>query len=429
MRRRSFRPIHFGMLVATLLTQIALAQDASTGAIRGMVEDLSGARIVGAQVVASNEANGLDRRTLTDGKGNFATQLLTPGEYTVRVASPRMQTELQHAIRVEIGTATEVLFQLRVAENKESVIVTGEARAVETQGNGVSNLIDTRAIAELPLGTRRFTDLALLTPGVTQDPRGLTSGSNGDLAFGGIRGFQTSFLVDGGDNNNAFFAQARGRYRAPYQFSNEVVQEFRVASNSYGAEHGRAGGAVINVVTKSGENHVHGNGFYYLRDSALNAEPAGVNFQPTDRQHQGGFTLGGPLRRNRIFFFSGFDQHVFFVPTLVRFDNGSPVVIPQAGVGHLYHGDYEDSDKDLVFATAAQLSTRGGNYQSKLLGNTGFLKSDFSLNSKNYLSLRLSTSRYWGTTTYSSIRPAPLQILASTKMARSPCRPGQPPSP
>src|SRR6476619_3089035 len=107
-------------------------------------------------------------------------------------------------------------------------------------------------------------------PEFTQDPRGMTTSSKGDLAFGGIRGYQSSYLVDGADNNNAFFAQARGRYRAPYQFSNEVVQEFRVSSNTYGAELGRAGGAVINVVTKSGTDHMHGSAFYYLRDSLFN---------------------------------------------------------------------------------------------------------------------------------------------------------------
>src|SRR5437667_6046703 len=123
----------------------------------------------------------------------------------------------------------------------------------------------------LPLNGRRFTDLSLLTPGVTQDPRGQNSTSNGDLSFGGIRGLHTSYLVDGGDNNNAFFSQARGRYRAPYQFSNEVVQEFRVSSNTYGAELGRAGGAVVNVVTKSGPNQIHGTSFHYLRESAFGA--------------------------------------------------------------------------------------------------------------------------------------------------------------
>ncbi len=113
--------------------------------------------------------------------------------------------------------------------------------------------------------------------------------------------------MDGSDNNNSFFAQARGRYRAPYQFSNEVVQEFRVSSNSYGAELGRAGGAVVNVVTKSGSNDIHGTAFYFIRDSAFNAQHPFVSCKPNDRQQQVGFTVGGPLRRIRAFFFAGFN--------------------------------------------------------------------------------------------------------------------------
>ena len=138
------------------------------------------------------------------------------------------------------------------------------------------------------------------------------------LAFGGIRGFQSSYLVDGADNNNAFFAQARGRYRAPYQFSNEVVQEFRVSSNTSGAEMGRAGGAVVNVVTKSGSNHLHGTDFYFCATARLAPRQAFMDFKPHDQQQQFGFTLGGPIKRNRAFFFAGFDQHIFHVPTVVR---------------------------------------------------------------------------------------------------------------
>jgi hypothetical protein len=121
------------------------------------------------------------------------------------------------------------------------------------------------------------------------------------LAFGGIRGYQSSYLVDGADNNNAFFAQARGRYRAPYQFSEEVVEEFRVSSNTYGAELGRAGGAVINVVTKSGSNQLHGTDFYFIRDSAFGATQPTLDFKPHGEQQQFGFTLGGPVHHNRIF--------------------------------------------------------------------------------------------------------------------------------
>src|SRR6202008_9459 len=192
-----------------------------------------------------------------------------------------------------------------------TVTVSESPQLVETQPTAISAVLDERAINDLPLNGRRFTDLALLAPGVTQDPRGLTSSSNGDLAFGGIRGYQSSYLVDGADNNNAFFSQARGRYRAPYQFSNEVVQEFRVSSNSYGAELGRAGGAVVNVVTKSGSNHWHGSGLYYIRDSSFGATDAFMTFKPQSRQQQGGATIGGPLKKNKIFFFGGFDQHYF----------------------------------------------------------------------------------------------------------------------
>src|SRR3954454_16779777 len=146
----------------------------------------------------------------------------------------------------------------------------------------VSHGISELEIKELPLNGRRFVDLALLTPGGTTDPRSLTSAANRDLAFGGVRGYHTNFLVVRSDNNNAFFGQARGRYRAPYQFSNDTIQEFGVSSNSYSAEQGRSAGAVINVVTKSGTNHVHGKLFYYLRDSSFAAQHPFVPFKPRD---------------------------------------------------------------------------------------------------------------------------------------------------
>jgi hypothetical protein len=231
---------------------------------------------------------------------------------------------------------------------------------------------------------------------VTQDPRSLTSATNGDLSFGGLRGFQNSFLVDGGDFNNAFFAQARGLYRAPYNFSTEVVQEFRVSANTYGAEMGRAGGAVVNVVTKSGSNHWHGGGLYYIRDSAFAATNPFMTFKPQSRQQQGGATLGGPLRKNKIFFFGGFDQHYFHVPDVVEFLDGSMRVQPQAGVGPYSPGDYDASDQALVFAAAAQLSSLAGSYPAAQIGNASYAKMDINLSPKNQLALRFNASRYWG---------------------------------
>lgn len=384
------------LFLVPFLTNRALAQDASTGAIRGTVSDSSGTRIAGATVAVVNLATGFRYSALTGGEGRFMLDLLPPGDYSARAEFRGMSPQLAPNLHVDVGAATELLFALVVAGAKETVTVSGSPLLVETQPSAVSALIDERAISDLPLNGRRFTDLALLTPGVTQDPRGLTSASNGDLAFGGIRGYQSSYLVDGADNNNAFFSQARGRYRAPYQFSNEVVQEFRVSSNTYGAELGRAGGAVVNVVTKSGSNNFHGSSFYFIRDSALDAQHPFMDFKPAARQQQFGFTVGGPIQRNRAFFFAGYDQHIFHVPTVVQFLNGSSQLVPQKGAEPLHHGDYEDSDKALVFAAASQLSTVAGTYPSELQGDTGFLKVDYSLTPHHSLSARLSTSRYYG---------------------------------
>ena len=381
------------------------AQDAATGALRGTVLDAQGAAVTRADIVVVRVSTGLRYHGATDAEGRYGVDLLPPGEYVARAEAEGMLPQDSPRVRIEVGASTELTFKLTVAGAKETVTVSDGPQLVETQPSAVSAMIDERAIGDLPLNGRRYTDLSLLAPGVTQDPRGLTSASNGDLAFGGIRGYQSSYLVDGTDNNNGFFAQARGRYRAPYQFSNEVVQEFRVSSNTYGAELGRAGGAVVNVVTKSGSNHWHGSGFYFLKDSRMGASPAFVGFKPHDQQQQFGGTFGGPIRRNRAFFFAGYDQHVFRVPIVVEFADGGTEVVPRPGT--LSNPlDYEDCDpaiggqacdKDLVFAAAAGLSTMAGTHRAQLLGNAGFAKLDYSLTPSEFLTARLSTSRYYGT--------------------------------
>ena len=131
---------------------------------------------------------------------------------------------------------------------------------------------------------------------------------------------------------------------------------------------------MVNVVTKSGSNKFHGTGFYSLRDSSFDARDPELTVKPSEQQHQFGFTVGGPLRRNRAFFFAGFDQHIFHEPTVVRFVNGEAFVRPQTAAGPATPGDYEADDQALVFASAAQLPQQSGFYPSKLLGNAGFAK-------------------------------------------------------
>lgn len=391
MPRRVLLGLWFLLVLYVLdLPQTLFAQDASTGAIRGVVQDALGAQIAAVPVTVTEQSTGISRETVTDDQGQFAMRMLTPGMYAIKVEVRAMSVLEVRDIVVELGSEAEVRLRMQVAGAAETVTVTESGAAVATQ-NGEANaeVIDEQSIRELPLNGRRFSDLALLVPGVVADPRGMTSESNGDLSSGGVRGFQTSFLVDGADNNNGFFAQARGRYRAPYQFSNEVVQEFRVNTNGYGAELGRAGAAVINVVTRSGSNDFHGKAFYFLRDSSFGARPAFLDFKPKNRQHQFGATLGGPIQRNRAFFFAGLDQHIFHVPTVVRFTTGAAMVIPQAG-------DYETSDRELVALAASALNRMAGDFRSSLMGNAGFVRFDVVLSPTNLLSARMNTSRYYG---------------------------------
>jgi len=372
------------------------AQDSVTGAIRGTVLDTSGSRIAQASIVVVNTATAARYTAVSDSEGRFALDLLPPGDYSARATAPAMSPQVTPQLHVDVGGTAELEFRLTVAGAHESVTVSSEPGLVDTNPSAVSTLLDARALSDIPLDGRRFSDLALFSPGVTQDPRSLTSATNGDLSFGGIRGFQNSFLVDGGDYNNAFFAQARGRYRAPYQVSTEVVQEFRVSSNSYGAELGRSGGAVVNVVTKSGSNHVHGTAFYYLRDSSFGAADPFLAFKPHNRQQQMGGTIGGPLKRNKVFFFAGFDQHIFHVPNVVEFLNGSSQVIPEPSNGPATPGDYEPNDQALVFAAAAQLTSLAGEYPAAQIGNSSYAKLDINLTPRHQLALRVNTTRYWG---------------------------------
>ncbi|MGC2098520.1 MAG: carboxypeptidase-like regulatory domain-containing protein, partial [Candidatus Sulfotelmatobacter sp.] len=180
------------------------AQDAATGAIHGTVVDLHDLRIPGATIAVVDTATGSRYSAISDAEGRFAIDLLPPGDYSARVVAQDMSPQITPQLHVDVGAAAELQFRLSVAGALEHVSVSGAPALVDTESTAVSTLLDERAIGDLPLNGRRFSDLMLLSPGVTQDPRSLTSATNGDLSFGGLRGFQNSFLVDGGDFNNAF---------------------------------------------------------------------------------------------------------------------------------------------------------------------------------------------------------------------------------
>ncbi len=286
------------LLCLAFTSHAALAQSqATTGDIEGRVLDPLGAVITGAAVTAKNRATGFERTVNTDEDGNYRFVLLPPGSYSVEVFITGFRKAAANDVQVTVGSKTSLDLNLAVAGISETTIIVAEPPTVETTRTSVSTTINERSIQNLPINGRNFQDFATLSPGVIRDPRG------GDLSVGGQRGTLNSLQVDGVDNNNTFFGQALGRggVRPPYQFSEESVQEFQVNQNGFSAEFGRAGGAVINVVTKSGTNVFHGGLFEYLRDESLNANDPGTKATQArlGRPEQAPALAHQPVRRTR----------------------------------------------------------------------------------------------------------------------------------
>ncbi len=295
-------------LLICALPFAAGAQQALTGTITGTVLDASNAAIPGAQVAARNRSTGLERTTTSGELGLYTLPLLPVGEYDVSAKAQGFAESKVGPVRVGVGQMLTVDLRLAVGAVAQQLTVEAQVAAIETTRASVASTVDSNQISNLGLNGRDFLNFLLLTPGVTRDIRG------GDLSFGGQRGVLNNLQVDGTDNNNSFFGQALGRTgtgRAPYQFSVDSVEEFQVNSSSFSAEFGRAGGAVINVVTKSGANDFHGSAFWFFRDRYMNANTFINNSQRRPRQpfhvNQFGGTLGGPVVKNRDFFFFNYD--------------------------------------------------------------------------------------------------------------------------
>jgi hypothetical protein len=294
-------------VVLSLSASSAFAQS-TTGEIQGTVVDQSGAVLPGVTITVTNTATGATREAITDVNGLFTAPGLPVGPYEVQASLQGFATQRQPDLRVQVGQAITLRFELGVAAVAETITVAGTSPVVETTRSQVSSVVNATAVSNLPANGRNFIDFVLLTPGVTRDVR------TGDISFAGQRGTLNSLVVDGADNNNTFFGQTLGRTgsgRAPYQFSQEAVQEFQVNTNAYSAEYGRAGGAVINVVTKSGTNRFDGSVFEFYRDKALNANTAinerlGRPKSPY-HYHQFGGVIGGPIVADKHFFFANYD--------------------------------------------------------------------------------------------------------------------------
>ena len=277
--------------------------------LNGTITDPSNAVIEGAKVSVKSTETGLARTTETSNAGLYLLRLPV-GTYDVTVEAKGFRLAAIKGVQLTVGGAVTIDVAMQVGTTAETVDVTAETPVVEATRSSTSTSVSSRAVADLPVNGRNFIDFTTLTPGVVKDP---TTSRSGDLSFAGQKGPANSLLVDGADSNNLFFAQATGRtgFR-PYAFSQDAVQEFQVNANSFPAEVGRAGGGAINVITKSGTNQFHGSAFEFYRDKGMNANTFINNRSGTKKQpyhfNQFGGSLGGPIVKNKAFFFLNYDQ-------------------------------------------------------------------------------------------------------------------------
>jgi hypothetical protein len=309
-------------------TVSALAQSAVTGAIGGSVTDPNNAAIPGATATLRNLNTNKEETTTTSSEGQFRFTNLQPGTYRLTITASGFIEFRQEGILVEVGRLTNIDASLKITGAEATIEIVADTPTINTESKDFSSNINQTAINELPINGRRWSNFALLTPGSVAD------GNFGLISFRGISGLLNNNTVDGGDNNQAFFSEERGRTRISYSISQSSIREFQVNTSNYSAEYGRAAGGVVNAVTKSGTNEFHGDLFYYQRNNDWGARnplafrtvlvggsAMTVGIKPEDVRHQFGGTIGGPIVKDRLFFFFSYDQQKRNFPGLAIFSN------------------------------------------------------------------------------------------------------------
>src|SRR5208337_4425451 len=287
-----------------------------TGAIGGRVTDQSGAIVPGASVVVRNLATGLQHSAVTNHAGLYQFVALMPGTYSVTTTGKGFH-DVAALVRVLVGNTTSQDVRLEVGTSGDTVKVTGTMALLRPAESSASTVLDRSFIDELPLNGRRYTDFTALTPNTSYD------GDTGLISIAGQQGGEDSgyangngsnaFTVDGTNATNNYFDDIIGRYRIPYLYGEEAIQEFQVSVSPYSAVYG-GGAGFVNAVTRSGSNTFHGNAFYYNRNSATGANDAldaaaGLP-KPQDSLQQFGGGVGGPIVRSRLWFFVDYEQQL-----------------------------------------------------------------------------------------------------------------------
>src|SRR5215813_5294122 len=297
-------------ILALFLTAAPLMAQFDTAEVLGTIRDASGSVIAKASVVLTNQGTGIQAKTVTGDEGSYTFSNVKIGVYTVTAEATGFSKAIAKDVTVNVNSRQRVDLVMQVGAVTDSVEVTAAAAVLETDSSSRNQLINTKGVVELPLNGRAYSDLALLTTGVLKSPS--ASSREGSFVVNGLRSTYNNYLLDGVDNN-AYGTSNQGFANQVAQPSPDAVAEFKVITNNYSAEYGRSGGATIDVAMRSGTNNLHGTLYEFLRNTDLNA--VGYIFgtrpstfiKPTLQQNQFGLTLGGPIVKNRVFFFGDYE--------------------------------------------------------------------------------------------------------------------------
>jgi hypothetical protein len=366
----------------------AYAQNAGSATIQGTVTDPAGAVVPSATVLIHNTATNTDRAVETNEAGIYAGPFLQPGPYELTVSKTGFVRLVRKDLTVQVGQILTVDIQMQIQSATDTVTVTGEAPIVDPEKTDVSQVVSTGFVNNLPIAGRRWENFVLLTPNATTD------GGSGLISYRGISGLYNSTAVDGANNNQALMSETRGRATGiPYVYSQDSIQEFQVNTAVYSAELGQAAGGITNAITRSGTNEFHGDLFYYLREPNWNAldpvaKSQGIKSQTVHQQQQFGASLGGPILKNKLFFFLTYDGSRKVNPVLytstVKYPLACPAGIPTAPCN----------------AANGYLQSQSGVQPRFANQDLGFGKLDYQLNAKNRISSSLNVLDFHSPNSY-----------------------------
>src|SRR5258708_13103342 len=271
----------------------------TTAVIEGVVTDSSGAVLPGVTVELRNVDTNFTRTLVTDRDGRFVGLQLPPGRYAVTYKLPGFATLVQENVAVSVGESARLTPSMKLSGVAETVTVTTQASTVDTSRTAPASTLNEKTIEPTPILCPTFQDLLTLTPGVS-----VVQGPDGDeITFSGQRGVFNNISLDGGDYNNGFFGEQMGGQRAAIDITLEAVKEFQVVATRANAQDGRTPGGVVNVITKSGTNDLKGSLFHFQRLEGLSSHTSDGKPLRDFRREQFGGTAGGPIVKNRVFYF------------------------------------------------------------------------------------------------------------------------------